>query len=229
MPLRCLWLRQAGTVPRLMARLALIGCIAGGVAACKQDVPAHIALQQPRGATVAFDVIDGPPQQQFQLLVRKLNDEAQSRRLAVVSREGTSAYRVRGKLEASIERGQTTIAWTWDVFDAAQQRVLQIKGEETGTAVTRKTDEAWNVADEAMMRRIAQSSLDKLSAFLTSPDVVPTAAPAVAFDSSSPEAAGIYRITSANADPLPSTAALETSKSGELNLSPPGKDAGQRT
>lgn len=192
---------------RLLMRTLLIGCIASGLAACKQDGPASLAAQQPRGATVAFDVIDGLPQTQFQTLVQRLNDEAQSRRLAVVSRDGSSVYRVRGALTATVDRGQTTIAWTWDVFDGAQQRVLQIKGEETGTN-TVKADEAWKVADDAMLQRIAQSSMDRLSAFLTSPEVVPgaAAAPALAFDNGSPEAAGIYRIQS-SADPLQAGAA----------------------
>ena len=105
---------------RLLLRTLLIGCIASGLAACQQDGPAQFAAQQPRGATVAFDVIDGPPHTQFQKLVERLNDEAQSRRLAVVSRDGSSAYRVRGALTATVDRGQTTIAWTWDVFDGAQ-------------------------------------------------------------------------------------------------------------
>lgn len=192
---------------RLLVRTVLIGCVASGVAACKQDGPANLALQQPRGASVAFDTIDGLPRPQFQTLVERLNDEAQSRRLAVVSREGTSAYRVRGALTATVKRGQTTIAWTWDVFDATQKQVLQIKGEETGAEPTRKVDEAWKVADDAMLKRIAQSSMDKLSAFLTSPDVAPNiaaaAAPALAFDNTSPEAAGIYRINQTQADPLP--------------------------
>jgi len=192
---------------RWLLRTLLIGCIASGLSACKQDGSSPLAAQQPRGASVAFDVIDGLPQTQFQTLVQRLNDEAQSRRLAVVSREDSSVYRVRGALTATVDRGQTTIAWTWDVFDGAQQRVLQIKGEETGTN-TVKADEAWKVADDAMLQRIAQSSMDRLSAFLTSPEVVPgaAAAPALAFDNHSPEAAGIYRIQS-SADPLQAGAA----------------------
>jgi hypothetical protein len=203
---------------RLLLRTLLIGCIASGLAACKQDGPAQFAAQQPRGATVAFDVIDGPPQTQFQKLVERLNDEAQSRRLAVVSRDGSSAYRVRGALTATVDRGQTTIAWTWDVFDGAQQRVLQIKGEETGTN-TAKADEAWKVADDAMLQRIAQSSMDKLSAFLTSPEVAPGAAasPAMAFDNSSPEAAGIYRIQS-SADPVQAGAPPEGAAAAQTPL-----------
>lgn len=194
---------------RCLVRAVLIGCIASGAAACKQDGPASLAMQQPRGASVAFDIIDGLPRPQFQTLVERLNDEAQSRRLAVVSREGSSVYRVRGALSATVKRGQTTIAWTWDVFDTAEQRVFQIKGEETGTETIRKVDEAWKVADDAMLRRIAQSSMDKLSAFLTAPEVAPAATgPAMAFDDrSSPEAAGIYRIHQSNADPLAATPA----------------------
>lgn len=196
---------------RFLVRAVLIGCIASGAAACKQDMPAHVALAQPRGASVAFDTIDGLPRPQFQTLVERLNDEAQSRRLAVVSREGTSAYRVRGALTATVKRGQTTIAWTWDVFDAAQKQVLQIKGEETGTEPTRKVEEAWKVADDAMLKRIARSSMDKLSAFLTSPDVAPAAAgPVMALDDRSPEAAGIYRIHQSTADPVAATPAAAT-------------------
>lgn len=191
---------------RFLVRSVLIGCIASGVAACKQDGPASFA-GQPRGASVAFDTIDGLPRPQFQTLVERLNDEAQSRRLAVVSREGSSAYRVRGALTATVNRGQTTIAWTWDVFDGADQRVLQIKGEEMGAEPIRKTEEAWKVADDAMLKRIAQTSMDRLSAFLTSPEVAPGTAPAnipaMAFDNTSPEAAGIYRIEQSQADPVP--------------------------
>ena len=214
MLLRRFWPRHAGglsrTIGHHVARFVLIGCLASGVAACKQDMPSHVALQQPRGATVAFDTIDGPPRSQFQTLVQKLNDEAQSRRLAVVSREGTSAYRVRGALTATVKQGQTTIAWNWDVFDGAQQRVLQIKGEEAATQPTRNVEEAWKAADDAMLRRIAQASMDQLSAFLTSPEVAPnapaTGAQAMFLDSTSPEAAGIFRIYRANADPLPASA-----------------------
>ena len=222
MLLRRFWPRHAGgqsrTIGHHVARFVTIGCLASGLAACKQDVPSHVALQQPRGATVAFDTIDGPPRSQFQTLVQKLNDEAQSRRLAVVSREGTSAYRVRGALTATVKQGQTTIAWNWDVFDGAEQRVLQIKGEEAATQPTRHVEEAWKAADEAMLKRIAQASMDQLSAFLTSPEVAPNApaasAQAALMDDSSPEAAGIFRIYRANADPLPAAAAKAATSAG---------------
>jgi len=211
MLLSCLKPRHAGglsrTIGNHVVRLVFVACVASGMAACKQDMPSSLALQQPRGATVAFDTIDGLPRPQFQTLVQKLNDEAQSRRLAVVSREGTSVYRVRGALTATVSKGQTTVAWNWDVFDGQQQRVFQIKGEEAATQPTRNVDEAWKAADEAMLRRIAQASMDQLTTFLTSPDAAPggsaLAAQTAFMDSSSPEAAGIFRIYRPNADPLP--------------------------
>ncbi|MBS0249267.1 MAG: hypothetical protein JSR61_21850 [Proteobacteria bacterium] len=188
---------------RLLVRTLMIGCVAGGLAACKQDGSPGLALAQPRGASVAFDAIDGLPKPQFQMLVQKLNDEAQSRRLAVISRDGVSAYRVHGALAATVTQGRTTVSWTWDVFDTAQKRVLQITGQETAAQPTPEVSEAWNVADDAMMRRIAQTSMEQLTAFLTSPEIAPAAGlPDVALDNRSPEAAGIYRIYRANADPL---------------------------
>jgi hypothetical protein len=165
----------------------------------------------PRGASVAFESIDGPPPGQFRKLVASLNDEAQSRRLAVMSRESPAAYRVRGYLAAKVVKERTTISWIWDVFDAEDRRVLRISGEQE---VKGRQHDAWAAADNAMLQRIARSSMDQLAAFLTSPEVAPAMAetPPPATDAatmallgqrdSSPEAAGIFRIFHAQADPL---------------------------
>jgi len=161
----------------------------------------------PRGATVAFESIDGPPQTQFRSLVQNLNDEAQSRQLAVISREQQSVYRVRGYLAANVAKDRTTISWVWDVFDKDENRALRIAGEETAKSHPR---DGWTVADNAMLKRIAQTSMDQLASFLTSPEVVPGAAPApaapaeatlISVNDSSPEAAGIFRIPQAKVDP----------------------------
>ena len=160
--------------------------------------------REPRGASVAFESIDGPPQGQFYKLVQNLNDEAQARRLAVISRENPAAYHVRGYLAAKEVKGQTTISWAWDVFDADGHRALRISGEETAKG---KHHDAWAAADDAMLHRIARASMDQLASFLTSPDVAAPAAPAPATvasidNESSPEAAGIFRIFRAKADPV---------------------------
>jgi hypothetical protein len=68
----------------------------------------------------------------------------------------------------------------------------------------------WSVADDAMLQRIARSSMTELAAFLASPAVPPGApAPAPAQialigDSDvTPEEAGIFRIFRPQADPKP--------------------------
>jgi hypothetical protein len=180
-----------------IAALALTGCNL-------QDGQT-LSAARPRGATVAFESIDGPPPAQFHRLVQNLNKEAQTRRLAVVSRDNPSAYRVRGYLSAEVVNGKTTISWVWDVFDRDRHRALRISGAETAKG---KDDKAWQVADKAMLQRIAHSSMGELAAFLTSPGVAPgapgiTGGALMALASpSSPEAAGIFRIFHPEADPV---------------------------
>jgi len=190
-----------------------------------------VSAAQPRGATVAFDSLDGLPPVHFKKLVQDLNDEAQSRRLAVISREQPSAYRVRGYLAAKVSKRETTITWVWDVFDTNEQRALRINGEET--AKIRHKD-AWTVADDAMLHRIANTSVEQLAAFLTSPDVAPGTAPAtgpaqpadsqvvaaVVPPDSSPEAAGIYRMSYPRADPIANAEATDADETESVPLPP---------
>src|ERR1019366_5737395 len=104
--------------------------------------------------------------------------EAQTRRLAVISRESPSAYRVRGYLAAKVTKRQTTISWVWDVFDRDDRRALRISGEETANSRTLgRHRDAWTAADDAMLRRIAHTSMEQLAAFLTSPEAGPARLP----------------------------------------------------
>lgn len=188
------------------------------LAGCGPDGQPNLTAAQPRGASVAFESIDGPPPDKFRKLVDNLNEEAQTRRLAVASRESPSAYRVRGYLAAKVTKHETTVSWVWDVFDGEQHRALRITGEESVKGHHRN---AWAIADDAMLHRIASSSMDQLAGFLTSPEVAPgtpaLAAPALAASAPpkivligdrdpSPEAAGIFRIFKPEADPIPETA-----------------------
>lgn len=211
--LGCVALRAAvSPFSRQFRCAALAVVLAGALAGCTHDGAPSVAGMQPRGATVAFESIDGPPQGQFNTLVRNLNDEAQQRRLAVLSRDATSAYRVRGYLAAKVAKDRTTITWVWDVFDRDEKRALRINGEEvatTGKKSGKGGADAWNVADDAMLRRIASASMEQLAAFLTSADAVPAASSVTPVALSgpadmSPEAAGIFRTFQANADPAPS-------------------------
>jgi hypothetical protein len=176
------------------------------LAGCGPDGQPSVNAAQPRGATVTFESIDGPPAAQFSKLVQILNEEAQARRLAVISREQPSAYHVRGYLAAKVTKSDTVISWAWDVFDQNERRALRITGEETAKGRHRH---GWNVADDDMLKRIANSSMDQLAVFLTSSEAMPNApaAPAqpqivlIGQRDASPEAAGIFRIFRANPAP----------------------------
>ena len=201
----------------LIWTLALAGCNPDGQA---------LSPAQPRGATVAFDSLDGLPPGQFQKLVQNLNEEAEVRRLAVVSREQSSAYRVRGYPAVKVTKHQTTVSWVWDVFDQDERRTLRISGEETAKVRPRN---AWAAADDTMLGRIARSGMEQLAAFLTSPAVAPgtpppTGDPQVAMahmEDSSPEAAGIFRLFHPLADPVPTVAAEAATDDAEAVPLPP--------
>jgi hypothetical protein len=157
--------------------LVLLGFCAAGCSSAPQASVAgatvHGSMVGPTvGPTVAFDSIDGPPQSIFNRLVQDLGDEAVARQMAVVSRQGSAQYRVRGYLAALVEgkRRTTVISWVWDVYGADQQRVVRISGEEPASGSGRGT---WAAADDGVLHRIATNSMDRLAAFLAAPDVPP--------------------------------------------------------
>jgi hypothetical protein len=112
------------------------------------------------GPTIAFESIDGPPPQVFDRMVNVLDSESKLRSLAIVSREGTAAYRVRSYLAAQVNHGRTTIAWVWDVYDQNQQRALRLSGEEQAGKAGR---DAWASVDDLVLRKIAQAGLSGLA------------------------------------------------------------------
>jgi hypothetical protein len=149
-------------------------CAAG----CSETTSSNAALTTgvASGPTIAFDSIDGPPVGVFNRLVDNLSTEAQGRQLAIASREGAANYRVRGYLAAQVIRGRTHISWVWDVYDDDRLRALRIVGEEAGG---RAGADPWSVADEAMLRRIARASMERLASFVANP-AAPIADPATA-------------------------------------------------
>jgi hypothetical protein len=157
-----------------MAAVFALALAAGGCANAPGPAP-MASVATARGASIAFESIDGPPVAVFQNLVTTLSAEAASRQVQVVSRTGSPAYRIRGYLAAIVVGGKSHISWVWDVYDADKQRVLRIAGEE---ATGRPGSNAWAAADEQMVRRIARSSVDRLAAFLASPSAPPAVEPA---------------------------------------------------
>ena len=76
-----------------------------------------------------------------------------------------------------------------------------------------KSGKAWDAADDAMLKRIASTSVEQLAAFLAAPDAAPETPVAsieprlaLAADAGTPEAAGIFRVSRAAADPTAQTA-----------------------
>ena len=133
----------------------------------RPPIPRRPGGRSSSGPTIAFDSIDGPPVGVFNRLVDNMSAEAQGRQLAIASREGGANYRVRGYLAAQVIRGRTHISWVWDVYDDAKVRALRIRGEEAGG---RAGSDPWSIADEAMLRRIARASVDRIATFLRNPD-----------------------------------------------------------
>src|SRR5262249_58603032 len=110
---------------------------------------------------MGFESIDGPPQPVFQKLVENLATEAVARQVAVISREATPQYRVRGYMAAHIANRRIHIGWVWDVYDTNKRRVLRIANEELGG---RSGGGPRGAAGDAMLRKIARTRIDPLAA-----------------------------------------------------------------
>jgi hypothetical protein len=128
----------------------------------------------------------------------------------VITRDSAAAYRVRGYLAMKTSKGRSTVAWLWDVYDAEQQRVQRVSGEETRKG---KHADGWSAVNNEVVGKIARGSMDQLAAFLTSPAAAPAeAASAVSYASFSPEASGIFRVSAPQADPVSAEDAAENSE-----------------
>jgi hypothetical protein len=195
--------RRSLSRPVGVLAIAALAATAAGCSSLPLDSRASLAQATASGtisgSTLAFESIDGPPPEVFRKLVANLNDEADARQIAVVSRTTSATYRVRGYVSALVERGKTTFAWVWDVYDTDKRRTLRIAGEEPAAASRRNSRDAWSGADEQVLRRMAHDGMDRIAGLLNS-----SAPPALAPEPSlvtlvsgrddSPEGAGIFRV-----------------------------------
>jgi ABC-type amino acid transport substrate-binding protein len=146
------------------------------LAACQTDnglVTGSLGQTGPRA--IAFESIDGPPPTVFQRLVAQLTNEAEARKLPVVSRSNPGAWRVRLYLAAHVKKKQATISWVGDVFDTRYDRAFRVAGEES---VSPARKDVWALADDAVLARIAAKSLDAIMAQISAPELSPSPAPA---------------------------------------------------
>jgi hypothetical protein len=145
--------RSAVGAIAVAAALALGGCVTTGTPT--------ISLTDAEGATVIFESIDGPPRPVSTRLARSLDQEAAARRLVVVARGGQALYHVRAYLAAHTEGGQTSLAWAFDVYDAERKRAFRLNGEERAPG-----SGSWAAANDAMLQRIASTSIAQLMTFI---------------------------------------------------------------
>jgi len=182
--------RAGRTVPRA-AITAVLLTMACGLGGCAGGGPAGGSFAMAGGGsgpTVAFESIDGPPPQVFERMVGVLDSESKLRNLQIVSREGAASYRVRSYLSAQVSHGRTTIAWVWDVYDRDQQRALRLSVEEPAGKAGR---DPWAVADDLLLRKIAQAGLSGLAAMVNGTPLPDTAPPAPAPGRRSPAVAAL--------------------------------------
>jgi hypothetical protein len=151
------------------------------------------------GARIAFESIDGPPRPVSSRLARTLDEEAAARRLVTVARGGQANYHIRGYLAVNAEGSAASIAWAFDVYDEERRRAFRLRGEEPAPGTG-----SWGTVNDALLRRIASSSVAQLMAMIAS-DRAPAGATAAA-----PGPATISGLLGGSAAPAGSLAAAPT-------------------
>ena len=156
--------RSAMGAMAVAAALALGGCVT-------TSTPT-VSLTDAEGATIIFESIDGPPRPVSAKLAKSLDQEAAARKLVVVTRGGQALYHIRAYLAAHTEGGITSLAWAFDVYDAGRKRAFRLNGEERAAGPS-----SWAAANDAMLQRIASTSIAELMTYIAS-DRTPGAAAA---------------------------------------------------
>jgi hypothetical protein len=165
-------------------RFAGVLAAALAVAACNTTGPSGGGFAAGQRTTVAFDRIDGPPPAVFERFVAKLSAAAEQHQVPVVSREGFAPYRIKGAMAVSVQRGQASLAWVWDVYDSESSRAVRLSGEEK---IGRAGRDAWQAVNDEVLARIARTGMEQLAVYFRSPDApAPTPGPAIAPGPASP-------------------------------------------
>lgn len=173
------------------------------LSACQSD-GTPFAMAGSSGSAVAFDQIDGPPQATFDKLVSNLATAADTRKVAVVSRQETAPYRVKGYLAVQQDGGKASVAYAWDVYDKDLTRVARVTGSEPLGTVKRSSD-PWTLCNDQVLAKIADRTMADLSATVNGGASAPVAIAAA------PQPA----------DPAPAAAASEAEPTHTAAFAPP--------
>ena len=202
--------RCFGGIAVVLLGLAVSACVSTGQLA---------NLTETARPSIAFESIDGPPSAVVPRFVTMLKEEAAQHQITVGS-PGEVNYRLRGYLAVQSEGGKTantnstssdttSIAWTLDVYDGDQHRLIRLSGKEVA-------DRLWAANDDPALRRVARAGMDQVAAFLATSRTPSAGGPVAApqrtvsapgwLDDWTPEASGIFRIFGRE-PPGPATAA----------------------
>jgi hypothetical protein len=156
--------------------ISMLGIFLGFAAAgCSRSGESLGPLAASRRASIAIESIDGPPPAFTRKLATTIGEEAEARQFVVVPREEAAQYVVRGYLSTHVDHNKTSISWVLDVYGADKRRAIRITGEELGSKVARDANKGddWAGIDERVLRRIAQSGMDRILVFLNSSEAEP--------------------------------------------------------
>jgi hypothetical protein len=150
--------------------LMLGGCLdtavdLGARQASVQQAARRIAARpgvSPRGASLAFASMEGPPDAVGARFMQRFTQTAQARDVALVPQE-TAQYRLRAYLTASPAQGATRLAYVLDVFDRQGRRVQRLTDE----AGVRPDADPWEAVDERSLALFADRGAEDVAAFLS--------------------------------------------------------------
>lgn len=161
--------RGAGLAGALCCALALGGCVETATEVkISGSVSGEYKIRRsdvsPRGAAVALASVDGAPQAVAARFAKAMQAEAASREITLADSKG-AAYLVRGYLSAYPSEGGVTVAYVWDIFDAAKRRALRMSD-----ALALKgpaSADPWALLDDKALESVAARSADDIAAFLS--------------------------------------------------------------
>jgi hypothetical protein len=187
MTLACARLYVGGVA--LAAALALGGCldpnstevrVNGSVST---DVT-HRSGASPRGASVTFATLDGPPEAVSARFAKDLAAAASQNDVSIADAK-SAHYVVRGYLTAYPSQEGTEVSYVWDVFDAAHHRAQRVTD---AVDIQGSAEDPWSLVDDEVLGRVAAKSVGDLASFLaTTPEALAFAAHAASAKSASAE------------------------------------------
>jgi hypothetical protein len=148
--------------------LALGGCNEGS----PLETPATARISAP-GVPVALASLEGVPDSVYPNLAEALMQAARERDILITDLAARPRYRIRGYLSAHDDPaapGRTEVAWSFDLFDGAQQRARRVSGAER---ISGSAADAWTLVNAEALRRVAGAGMNEIAAFLAA---APTAA-----------------------------------------------------